>query len=160
MLPDAGGRSTLQRWCRDHTVQMEGPATGKAWPPRVDSLTDGISRRLVPAERNRQSERRQSATAAEFGRTMITMITSCHANGSQRPHRHANNAEYSITTAGTPEYVSPKVPLPIAPMVLWGPHKSTTRHLDRFIRFRRAHAIHSKVTNSYPKLTNANGQNE
>ena len=36
--------------------QMEGPATGKARPPRVDSLTDGISSRLVPAERNRQSQ--------------------------------------------------------------------------------------------------------
>ena len=31
--------------------QMVGPATGKAWPPTVDSFTSGTSRRLVRAER-------------------------------------------------------------------------------------------------------------
>jgi len=28
MLPDAGGRSTLQRWCRDHTVRKTVPNGG------------------------------------------------------------------------------------------------------------------------------------
>ena len=32
--------------------QVFGPATGKAWLPTVDCLTDGTRRRLVPVERS------------------------------------------------------------------------------------------------------------
>jgi len=34
--------------------QMVCPATGKAWPPMVDSFTDGTSRRTVRAERRQR----------------------------------------------------------------------------------------------------------
>ena len=51
---DAGGRLTetgqIAR-CPANCFRWWVPATGKAWPPTVDILTDGTSRRLVRTER-------------------------------------------------------------------------------------------------------------
>ena len=69
---EAWNRNVFKRWQKidrdgaDITLsgrlfQMEGPATGKAWPPTVDSFTDGTSRRLVRAER-REHRPGRSAT--------------------------------------------------------------------------------------------------
>jgi len=55
-LAETGADITLS----GRLFQMVGPATGKARPPTVDSFTDGISRRLVRAERR---ERRPGRSA-------------------------------------------------------------------------------------------------
>jgi len=68
---EAWNRNDIKRWRmvdRDgaditlsgRLFQLVGPATGKARPPTVDSFTDGISRRLVRAERR---ERRPGRSA-------------------------------------------------------------------------------------------------
>jgi len=56
MFSDAGGKWTeteqISRCPACRLFQMVGPATGKAQPPTIDSLTDGPSRRLVRAGRS------------------------------------------------------------------------------------------------------------
>ena len=58
--------------------QTRGPATVKARLPTVESLTGGISRRLVPAERNvRRPGRSATGTRGPKYRGALPLRTAC-----------------------------------------------------------------------------------
>jgi len=62
---------------------MRGAATEKAWLPTVESLTEGTTRRLVPAERSVRIVSRHISSTTYYRRNILSTCSFTNWNRQQ-----------------------------------------------------------------------------